>query len=503
MRTLVFLTAVFFAHSAYAEKFHVMVDGVDDPARDGKTWETAWASLAFACEQTPEDGESHTILVRAGTYEATRTAFPKANTIITGEGAGGKLMTELVASKTWPLSKEFKPEDPPEEEHIIAFRKKDNITVKNMRLRSDPEHRITGGILATASKHLEIHDLIFEDFRWSGVFLNVCQDLVVTKCRFEDASTDRMKHWGGHIRSRYLKDAEISHNRIIGRVGGGYGYKAGGHTNARIHHNFIDIKGGFGIESAHENEYGVEIDHNWINHCISIPKGGQASDPNERGFAYSFWIHHNFLSHSYTIEGPRNHLIFENNYVNISHPNGRVYTHHGGINHGPVTIRNNVIENVDRALVWMNNGLAENIYVYNNSIFWGDAGDRTGGLLGVGKAERFNNWVFRNNLVVAAWSRPRQIVWDKPEIREKMTITNNLFLNCHSFPEGNFSETDPGLNREGDKPNPFWLPVGAESFVVDKGIDVDLPFEGQAPDIGAFEWGTEPWKLEGIPQSRW
>lgn len=489
--------------TALAEKFHIMEGGIDDPSRDGKTWETSWASLAFACEQTPDDGNPHTIVVRAGTYEATRTAYPKSGTTITGEGAFGKKGSHIVASPDWPLLDEFKPDDPPAEEFLISFRKQNGITIKKMSLSSRAEHRITGGILATASKKLLFEELRFEDFRWSGLFANVCEDIEVGRSHFENASTDKMRHWGGHLRSRYLKNAEIHNNRIIGRVGGGYGYKAGGHTNARIHHNFIDIKNGFGIESAHENEYGVEIDHNWINHCISIPKGGQASDPNTRGFEYSFWIHHNFLSHSYTIEGPRNHLIFEKNYVNVSSPNGRIYTHHGGINNGPVIIRQNVIENVDRALIWMNNGLAENIYVYNNSIFCADAGNRTGTLLGTPRSERMNNWVFQNNLVVSAWSKPRAIATENPDILTKMKISNNLFLNSHQFPaEGNHSGIDPGVKREGEKPGPFWEPASAESFVVDKGVDVGIPFTGKAPDIGAFEWGEAPWMLEKIPKPR-
>ncbi|QDU10595.1 right-handed parallel beta-helix repeat-containing protein [Gimesia aquarii] len=498
------IMVVFGTSSVFAEKYHVQMNGRDDPARDGKTWETAWASLAFACEQTPADGQPHQIVIRTGTYHVTRTAFPKSNTTIVGEGARGKKGSHLIASNTWKLSEEFKPDQPPAQEHVIAFRDKENIAIRKLSISSNPEHRITGGIWATASKGLKIEQVAFKDFRWNGIYLNVCQEIDLGHCQFEDCSTNKMRHWGGHIRSRYLTNANIHHNRIKGRTGGGYGYKAGGHTNARIHHNFIDIKGGFGIESAHENEYGVEIDHNWINQCISIPKGGQAADPNTREFEYSFWIHHNFLSHSYTIEGPRNHLIFEHNYVNTSSPNGRVYTHHGGINHGPVTIRYNVIENVDRALIWMNNGLAENIFVYNNSIFCADAGNRTGTLLGVSKPERLNNWVFKNNLVIAAWSQPRRIVWkEHAEILAKMDVKHNLFVNCLAVPQGNLENEDPGLIREGQKPSPFWTSKDAESFVVDRGVNVGLPFEGEKPDIGAFEFGVEPWKLENIPQPRW
>jgi hypothetical protein len=48
----------------------------------------------------------------------------------------------------------------------------------------------------------------------------------------------------------------------------------------------------------------------------------------------------------------------------------------------------------------------------------------------------------------------------------------------------------------------FSKSASAESFVVDRGTDLGFPFEGQAPDLGAFEFGAEPWKLEDLPKAR-
>jgi hypothetical protein len=274
-------------------------------------------------------------------------------------------------------------------------------------------------------------------------------------------------------------------------IGGGYGYKGGGHVGVRIHHNYVDVSGGFAIESAHENEFGVEIDHNYLTRCISIPKSGQGADPDSRGYEYSFWIHDNYLTDSYTVEGPRNHLRLSHNYIHVERPNGRIYTHHGGINHGPVWIHHNVIENVDRALVWMNNGLAENIYIYNNTIFCADAGRRTGALLGAYSGDRLGNWVFKNNVVIAAWSQSRKLFPDQRGVPEKINATHNLCINVTGVPEGNYADVDPGLRREGDKPWHFYLPAGEGSPVVDRGEDVGFPSKGKAPDIGAFELGEE------------
>jgi len=158
---------------------------------------------------------------------------------------------------------------------------------------------------------------------------------------------------------------------------------------------------------------------------------------------------------------------------------------------------------LDSALIWMNNGLAENISVYHNSIFCADAGPRTGSLLGVGKAERLNGWVFKNNLVVAAWSQPRSLAPDNPDILSKLDIVGNLLVNLTQVPDGNFVDEDPGVTRNGEKPGPFWYPVDTEAFVVDRGVELGEAFEGKAPDIGAFEFGREPWTLEGIPQPQW
>ncbi len=50
---------------------------------------------------------------------------------------------------------------------------------------------------------------------------------------------------------------------------------------------------------------------------------------------------------------------------------------------------------------------------------------------------------------------------------------------------------------EGDKPWPFYAPATANSFVVGRGADVGLPFNGQAPTLGVFELGDKPPRIGG------
>ena len=482
--------------TSFADSFFVAPDGLDDAARDGRRAETAWASLAYACERVPEG--KHAIHIAPGEYVAVRTARPKSGLTIVGRKAWGTDATRIVASKDWGLG------DAPHEgspgEYLIAFEKANDIKIHSLALASDPPHRINGAIRSFRSENVTLQNLVIEEFRWAGIHAEINQQLTILECRLRNASMERSKYWGGHIRTRYLRDSEIAHNRIEAESGG-YGYKGGGHTGMTFHHNYVDTPY-FAFESAHENEHGVEIHHNYMTACISIPKSVQSPDPTKQGFDYTFWIHHNYLTDSYTIEGPRNHLRVDHNWIHIEKPNGRVYTHHGGTNHGPVWFHHNVVENVDRGLIWMNEGLAERIYVYNNTVFCADAGTRTGALLGAWTAERLNDWQFKNNVVVAAWSQPRSLLNMKRGVPEKISVKRNLFVNVLDVPEGNIVDETPGLARRGDKPGPFYVPAGGESVVVDRGVELELPFYGAAPDIGAFEFGVEPWTLEGIPQPR-
>lgn len=45
-------------------------------------------------------------------------------------------------------------------------------------------------------------------------------------------------------------------------------------------------------------------------------------------------------------------------------------------------------------------------------------------------------------------------------------------------------------NADGSVPNVGFMRLSATSKLIDKGVDVGLPYNGKAPDLGAFEYGT-------------
>jgi hypothetical protein len=490
----------------FADDFYCAVDGVDSGQRDGRTVATAWQSLAFACDKVAEG--KHTIHIAAGTYTATRTAYPKNGVAIKGESKDGIPASKVIASIDWPLKPLVDPEghEGMEEYLIAACAKRPDgqwlpvveMAVSDLELCSDPAHRITGAVYCRDGTNVDWHHLRVHDFRWNGLRCEFSKQVEIHDCYLEDASTEVLPHReGGLIRTRWLEDSRVHHNRILARKTSGYGYKGGGHRRFRFDHNYVDTTY-FAFESPFEDEYGVDLDHNFLTGCISIPRD-RGNDPKQHGFEYGYRIHHNYLTDSYTVEGPRGYLWFDHNWVHVDKPGGRIYTHHGAQSEGPIWIHHNVIENVSRNLVWMNEGRVANLTVANNTIYCADAGDGSGTVLDAWSEERLENWRFVNNILVCAWSRPRWLHPLERGVPSKIQADHNLLINVLGAAPGNQIDQPDGLIRQGARPAPFYQPAEDCPTIADQGIDIGLPFAGKAPDLGAFESGEPPWSLDDIP----
>lgn len=474
------------------DTFHVTTDGVDSADHDGRTKQTAFHSLAYACEQLPE-GEN-IIQIGPGEHVCTRPAIVPSNTSIFGRGfhGDGSNFARLVASTEWPL-RDAPCDGPLEDESIIVIRKRaENVKLWGIQIESPEDRRLTGGLTMDACSNVKIDTCRFRDFRWFGVRAVVCKNIEIARSSFRHCSTVKCKHRLGNISTNWLAESAIHHCRITPLPnGGGYGYKGGGHTNVRFHDNTVEPCY-FAIESPHENEYGFVIDHNELHGAISVPKGGQGADPSTRGFEYSVEIHHNLMTDSYAVEGPRNHLRVHHNHIHINKPNGRVYSQFGGFNNGPVRFDHNVIENVDRSVIWVRTGLAEDLTFEANTVYAADAFDRNGLLFSAWTADHINDWVIRDNVIVAAWNQPRKLLQTERGVPDKVTVENNLFVNVLGVPDGNIVDVMPRFRRgDASKPWAYFAPTSADGPTVDKGVRETKNFAGTAPDIGAVEFGAE------------
>lgn len=122
--------------------------GVDSEARDGLSWETTWSSLAYASDCVPQ-GENM-VQLGSGTFVAAETAQPKSGFTIAGVGQARGNSTQIIASPDWPLSETPCNGNSVLNEYLIVIQNAQDITVRDVLLASEPEHRITGAIMGTS-----------------------------------------------------------------------------------------------------------------------------------------------------------------------------------------------------------------------------------------------------------------------------------------------------------------------------------------------------------------
>lgn len=87
-RAVLLAAAALACAAGRAATFYVAADGVDDPARGGRSPASAWASLAYATDRAPVgvSGEATVILIGAGLFVAEGPATVKPFTTIAGAG---------------------------------------------------------------------------------------------------------------------------------------------------------------------------------------------------------------------------------------------------------------------------------------------------------------------------------------------------------------------------------------------------------------------------------
>ena len=500
--------ALLLALAADAATFHVATDGIDAAERSGESPQSAFKSLAYACERA---GEGDTIRLGRGVHLCTRPAVLKSGQRIVGHGFHGPAANWAILQAD-PANWERPLADANgafcgkglEERALIGGRWIENISMWGVKLQSDPadpetlgtDDRLPVGIHLQDVDGAEFTTCRFEDFRWAGVYAFVCRNLTFDGCGLVRCSTDRCRHRGGQLYLNFVRNLEVAHTRFMpARGDGGYGLKGGGLRGARIHDNTFEPCY-FAIELPHENEHGVEIDHNEIHGAISIPKGGDASPPQRSGFDLAFDIHHNLMTDSYGIEGPRNYLHVHHNHVRISKPGGRFYTQFGGHTDGPIWIERNIIENVDRALVWQREGTTNHLTFRRNTVICADAAGRNERLFGVWAGDRIADWTVSDNVIVSPLSYPRTLIRQERGVPEQIAIRGNVLIDLADPPPGNLVVDRFGgsgrLFERGDRGDiaAFYTPVADGPLIDAAGDDIRRVREDR-PDLGAVERGED------------
>lgn len=398
----------------------------------GGTLVTTTAELINAIDGGQPDD---CIELAAVTFVIEAPLRPKAGMSIRGAGVG---QTQILSSPSWlPLP----PNLPAEEVNASRVNRqaylfdlgngRRNITISDITLASN--NKLHGAIFCDDCDNVDLGNLVITNFAWSGLRL-----FRVGNGRIHDnifLNAGGKDSWsgitGGSIFATYSNAMLIENNRftkdanVIDHV---YGLKGREMRNSRITNNTFLVN--FAIELPFENDYTVEIDHNYLNGTLSLPKYSGGSVP---AGTFSFHVHHNVMLRSYSFEFDRNKVIIDHNLFNFSAQSdgGHLITSFFGSGQptGNLQFFDNLIANPGRGLFTNTTGQVTypGFYFFNNHVRGvRTVNSRSDGLFGFPSSTDFSTVEIRDNIFeLDSFARP--LVRNAQSYNA--TVINNTFVN--------------------------------------------------------------------------
>jgi len=354
--------------------------------------------------------EGTTIDIPAGTFELDAPLEPKAGMTLKGAGLDKTILTHSAgwkpSTKTLP-DPEMKTAGMDTNAYLIRLKDKAaNITISDLTLRGPQLH---GAIYGWENQNAHLHHLRIQDTLWTGVRTFLLKGSKIHDCEFVDAGG----RWergepglkggitGGAIFSVWMADTEIAHNRFVrtqhGPADEFYGIKGRQGKRCHIHHNTIEVN--FSIEFPFEGDEDMEIDHNVCHGTLSIPKYAGGAVPKS---GRTFFIHHNWMRDSYSIEFVRNGVEISHNLFDFDpqKDGGNLISGFGqAAAPGPASFHDNLVNNPGRGVIWINE-VFNNLEIRNNHIIARTtATPRKEGLFGFNPGCDFKTITIRDNIV--------------------------------------------------------------------------------------------------------
>ncbi|WP_404790782.1 hypothetical protein [Altericista sp. CCNU0014] len=304
-----------------------------------------------------------TIALTAGVFELPQTLSLKSGTTLCGQGAGKTIVRGV---STWQPSTDLLPRTENPKAYLFEIDRQRNVTIRDMSLHGPNLH---GAVYGNQSERMTLAGLEIKDFLWSGARTFSMTKTQVHDNHFIDAGGKYKNTTGGALYDHYPKECNVWNNRVRSSKNSQrpfYGFKGRGGRNCRFHHN--DIRRDFAIEYPFDNNIGFEIDRNYIEGTISIPKAG--GGPVLADNALSFHIHRNVITKSYAIEFARNNVRIDRNLFDLDPKDdrGNLISDHGKrLSSGPLWMHDNLIRNVGRGIFW-SKGAYNRIQFVNNHV---------------------------------------------------------------------------------------------------------------------------------------
>jgi len=411
----------------------------------------ALVSSAALVAAVRDGAEGSSIDIAAGTFELDAPLEPKTGMTLKGAGIDKTIITHVAAwkpsTKTLP-DPEMKTQGMDTKAYLIRLKDKAaNVTISDLTLRGPQLH---GALFGWENHNLHLHHLRIQDTLWCGIRTFLMKDAKIHDCEFIDAGG----RWergepglkggitGGAIFPIWMADCEIAHNRFertqMGKADEFYGIKGRQGKRCRIHHNTINVN--FAIEFPFEGDEDMEIDHNVCRGTISIPKHAGGPVPKS---GRTFFIHHNWMLTSYSIEFVRNGVEISHNLFDfdVKDDGGNLISGFGNAAApGPASFHNNLVNNPGRGVIWINE-IFNNLDVRNNHIITRTTPTpRLDGLFGFNPGCNFKTISIKDN-IIECQGQARPLLRCKESYGS--TVRNNALTNV--------SDTDRYENARTDK----------------------------------------------------
>ena len=513
-RVSIFVLFMVCAQGGLANIYYVSTSGNDNG--DGSPG-NPWRTLRAAVSKVPA-GQGHTIRLSQGTFveSGSFNVAPGINI----EGAGVDQTIIKAASSFY-----FNPGDPgfALDKFLMTLNSSGfsdgNQSLKNFTIDGDGK-RLHGGIYVKNRNNIAIENVKVKDTNFCGIWIWDVKNSTLRQITLINCSWGSTGWASGGLQLANLESVDISGLNIDENTG--YGIKAlgsGGNriTRLKVHDSRISVNpvGKWNNGSAANIAFELwevyltdcEIYNTYMDNHLSLvnvqtpPTGGR-----------SIRVHHNVFDlleraggHGYAIELSINDAEIDNNWIKggsygIAHWSP-AYCANWSIHHNTFhSLSSGYPGDIVRAQV---SGL-HNVKFHNNTVEL--MGNATINVIGL-HAGKSDNLDLKNNLIINSntsytWFPNQLIFLEKGASLSGLSVGNNLLdklpLGSVAGTYTNNLETACKINQSGNRPDPYYLPAGG-SPLIDAGVNVGLPFQGAAPDIGAYEAKSAAAPINQLP----
>lgn len=440
-----------------------------------------------------------TVVIEPGTYNLTAPLRPKAGMTIRGAGRG---RTIIQGAPSWAPGRDGIDDDEGAtlerlrcDSYLISLPRDStqDLTISDLTL-TGPNHH--GAICGINIRNVTFERLEIRNFLWSGIRTFIMSGARIRDNTLIDAGgANSFNGGGGGLFLTYFENTQIYNNRISHIDHIYFGVKGRQGNFSRIFNNTIDA-GYFSVELPFESDRFVDIDHNYLDGAVSLPRGGGGGDVPVDG--YAFHIHHNYFKSSYSLEFPHSGVEIDNNLFDfeLDRDDGTLISNFSSATAtGPARMHDNLIRNPGRGLYAATAGGGYNNFSFYNNHVLGTSTvtPRTDALFYFGSSgTSWSSVAIRDNIITLTGT-PRALLGNPDSYAA--TIENNTLTNITDT--GNYTNKPASRPRGPLSPLNFY--VGAyNEFVVNQWRFYAAPrtadYDGdRKADRAIYRPGTGEW----------